>query len=205
VDHGLFAGITHYIEQYGYLAVALGILLEDFGLPAPGETLLITGAIGASTGALNIYLLLPLAWAGAVIGDNIGYAIGHFGGHHLMLRYGGRIGITEDRLKQVEAFFDQYGGWVIVFARFVVILRQLNGIVAGTLGMHWLHFLVLNALGAALWVGFWGILSYWLGKGVQVYVHELHQATPLLGALVIVFLMAGAGYLWWRFVYKARN
>jgi membrane protein DedA with SNARE-associated domain len=54
-------------------------------------------------------------------------------------------------------------------------------------------------------VGFWGVLSYWLGKGVQVYVHELHQATPALGALAVIFLVAGAGYLWWRFVYKARG
>jgi membrane protein DedA with SNARE-associated domain len=205
VESGFFAGVTHYIQQYGYFAVVAGILLEDFGLPAPGETLLITAAISASTGALNIYVLLPLAWIGAVIGDNIGYAIGHFGGHRLMIKYGRRIGITDERLKHVEVFFDHYGGWVIVFARFVVILRQLNGIVAGTLGMHWLHFLALNALGAALWVGFWGILSYWLGKGVHVYVHELHQATPLLGGLAIIFLLAGGGYLWWRFVYKARD
>jgi len=196
--------MNHYIGHYGYLAVMLGILLEDFGLPAPGETLLITGAIGASTGALNLYLLLPLAWAGAVVGDNIGYAIGHFGGHRLMVRHGGRIGITEDRLKQVEAFFEHYGGWVIVFARFVVILRQFNGIVAGTLGMHWLRFLALNAIGAALWVGFWGMLSYWLGKGVLIYVHELHRVTPLVGALVVILLALGAGYLWWRFTRKPR-
>jgi membrane protein DedA with SNARE-associated domain len=205
VEHGFFDLVTHYIGHYGYAAVALGILLEDFGLPAPGETLLITGAIGASTGALNIYLLLLLAWTGAVIGDNIGFAIGYFGGHHLMVRFGGRIGITADRLKQVEAFFERYGGWVIVFARFVVILRQFNGIVAGTLGMHWLHFLALNALGAGLWVGFWGILSFWLGKGVLIYVHELHRLRPLLGALAVLFLIAGAAYLWWRFVSQPRR
>lgn len=205
VHHGFFVEMNQYIEHYGYFAVALGILLEDFGLPAPGETLLITGSIGASTGALNIYLLLPIAWIGAVIGDNIGYAIGHFGGHRLMMRYGGRIGIAEDSVKQVEAFFERYGGWVIVFARFVVILRQFNGIVAGTLGMHWLHFLALNALGAALWVSFWGILSYWLGKGVLVYVHELYEVTPPLGVLVVVFLALGAGYLWWRFTRKRRS
>lgn len=196
------AAVIHYVEQYGYLAVSLGILLEDFGLPTPGETLLITGAIGASTGALNIYLLLLLAWLGAVIGDNIGYAIGHFGGHHLMVRYGSRIGITHDRLTQVEKFFDHYGGWVIVFARFVVILRQFNGIVAGTLGMHWAHFLVLNAIGAALWVGFWGALSYWLGKGVLIYVHEFHQLTPILAAIAALCLVGGALYLWWRFARK---
>jgi membrane protein DedA with SNARE-associated domain len=199
------AAVTHYIEHYGYLAVALGILLEDFGLPVPGETLLITGAIGASTGALNIYLLLLLAWIGAVIGDNIGYAIGYFGGHHLMVRYGSRIGLTHGRLTHVEKFFERYGGWVIVFARFVVILRQFNGIVAGTLGMHWLHFLVLNAIGAALWVGFWGGLAYWLGKGVFVYVHEFHQLTPILAGLAILCLVGGAGYLWWRFARRRGN
>jgi len=199
VDHGFFAGVGYYIEQYGYAAVAIGILLEDFGLPAPGETLLITAAIGASTGKLNIYVLLLLAWIGAVVGDNIGYAIGNYGGHHLMVRFGGRIGITQERLQHVEEFFDRYGGWVIVFARFVVILRQFNGIVAGTLGMHWLHFLALNALGAALWVGFWGMLAYWLGKGVMYYVDELHQYMPELAAISAVLIAGGLFLLWRRY------
>jgi membrane protein DedA with SNARE-associated domain len=203
VDHGFFAQIQTYIEHYGYLAVGGGILLEDFGLPAPGETLLIAGAIAAAAHQLNIFVLLPVAWVGAVIGDNIGFLIGHFGGHRLILRYGGRIGITEERLDQVDAVFERYGGWVIVFARFVVILRQLNGIVAGTLGMHWLHFTLLNALGAALWVGFWGILAYSLGKGVQVYVREFHQLTPLLLALAAVAAVGFAAYAWWYV--KRRN
>jgi membrane protein DedA with SNARE-associated domain len=202
VHHGFVGAIVHSIEHYGYLAVALGILFEDFGLPAPGETLLITGAISASTGTLNIYLLLFLAWSGAVIGDNIGYAIGNYGGHHLLVRYGARVGITSDRLKHVESFFERYGGWVIVFARFVVILRQFNGIVAGTVGMHWLHFLALNAIGAALWVGFWGMLAYWLGKGVFVYVHELHQLTPVVATLAVLCVLGGAAYLWWTLVRK---
>jgi membrane protein DedA with SNARE-associated domain len=194
---GFFGELQRVIGDYGYMAVGLGILLEDFGLPTPGETLLITGSILASGGALNIYLLLPLAWLGAVVGDNIGYVIGYYGGHRLMLRYGGRIGITEDRLKQVERFFKRYGPWVIVFARFVLVLRQLNGIVAGTLEMHWLHFGLLNALGAALWVGFWGMLAFWLGKGILVYVHELHALAPLMLALVAVAVLGGAAYLWW--------
>ena len=196
---GFFGELQRVIGDYGYLAVALGILLEDFGLPTPGETLLITGAILASGGGLNIYILLPLAWLGAVIGDNIGYLIGYYGGHRLMLRYGGRIGITEERLQYVERFFERYGGWVIVFARFVVVLRQFNGIIAGTLEMHWLHFVVLNAIGAALWVGFWGMLAYWLGKGVLVYVADIHALTPIMLALVAVALLGGAAWLWWRY------
>jgi membrane protein DedA with SNARE-associated domain len=196
---GFFGELQRVIGDYGYLAVALGILLEDFGLPTPGETLLITGAILASAGALNIYILLFLAWLGAVVGDNIGYLIGSTGGHRLMVRYGARFGITDERLKQVEEVFDRYGGWVIVFARFVLVLRQFNGIVAGTLEMHWLRFLVLNAIGAALWVAFWGILSFWLGKGILVYVHELHVLAPYLAALAAVVVVAGGAFLWWRY------
>jgi membrane protein DedA with SNARE-associated domain len=202
VAHGFFAEVGHYVEQYGYAAVGIGILLEDFGLPTPGETLLVTAAVGASTGAINIYLLLLVAWVGAVIGDNIGYAIGYYGGHHLMVRYGGRIGVTHERLRQVEVFFDRYGGWVIVFARFFVILRQFNGIVAGTLEMHWLHFLALNALGAALWVGFWGMLAFWLGKGVMTYLDELHRYMPEIAAMGLILLVGGGSYLWWRFIRK---
>jgi membrane protein DedA with SNARE-associated domain len=194
---GFFSDVARHVQDYGYLAVSLGILLEDFGLPTPGETLLVAGAIAASSGTLNLYLLLFLAWVGAVIGDNIGYVIGRTGGHRLMVRYGARIGITDERLKQVEGFFERYGGWVIVFARFVVIMRQFNGIVAGTLEMHWLRFLVLNAIGAGLWVGFWGILSYWLGKGVLVYVHEVHQFAPAIGVFAVIFLL-GVGYYLWR-------
>jgi membrane protein DedA with SNARE-associated domain len=204
VPHDFFGGVAHYVAQYGYLAVGLGILLEDFGLPTPGETLLITGAILASGGTLNIYLLLPIAFIGAVIGDNIGFLIGHTGGHHLMVRFGHRIGVTHERFERVEAFFERYGGWVIVFARFVVILRQFNGIVAGTLGMHWLHFLALNALGAALWVGFWGGLAYWLGKGIFVYLRALHHLTPLIIAVAVLAALAIGLLAWWRYRRRPR-
>jgi membrane protein DedA with SNARE-associated domain len=201
---GFFGELQRVIGDYGYWAVALGILLEDFGLPTPGETLLITGAILASAGALNIYVLLLLAWIGAVAGDNIGYLIGRTGGHRLMVRYGARFGITDARLTRVEEFFHRYGGWVIVFARFVLVLRQFNGIVAGTLEMHWLRFLILNAVGGALWVTFWGILSFWLGKGILVYVHQLHVLAPLFAGLAAIAIVGGGAYLWWRYGRRPR-
>jgi membrane protein DedA with SNARE-associated domain len=190
--------VQRYVGDYGYLAVALGILLEDFGLPTPGETLLITGAILASGGALNIWALLLLAWIGAVIGDNIGYVIGRTGGHRLMTRYGGRLGITTERLRRVEDFFHRYGDAVVLFARFVIILRQFNGIAAGTLEMHWLRFLALYAMGAALWVGFWGLLAFWLGKRLLVLLDEVHAVAPLVVAVMVIAILALAAALWWR-------
>jgi membrane protein DedA with SNARE-associated domain len=190
----IFHEAHHYIEQYGYLAVSLGIFLEDFGLPAPGETLLITGAVVAAHGGLDIKLLLLVAWIGAVAGDNVGFCIGHFGGHALLERYGGKVGITRGKLDRVVGFFQHYGDGVIVFARFVVVLRQLNGIVAGTLGMHWARFFLLNAIGAALWVGFWGLLAHWLGGRIFRMVDRLEHYEPLvigLGVAVVVALVAG--------------
>jgi len=194
----IFSHVHHAIAHYGYAAVAFGILLEDFGLPAPGETLLIAGAIAASQGDVNIWLLLFFAWLGGVVGDNIGFLIGHSGGHRLMVRYGGRIGITDAKLRQVAGFFARYGGAVVVFARFVVVLRQFNGIVAGTLEMPWWRFVTLNAIGAALWVGFWGGLAYNLGK--RFYLVSAHFAEYRVYFYVgIGIVLAGAaGYFIWR-------
>jgi membrane protein DedA with SNARE-associated domain len=202
----IFEHVHAAIAHYGYAAVFLGILLEDFGLPTPGETLLIAGAIGASQDDLNIWLLLFLGWLGGVIGDNIGYWIGYSGGHRLMLRYGGRIGITDDKLKRVERFFARYGGWVIVFARFVVVARQFNGIVAGTLEMPWWRFVALNAIGAALWVGFWGGLAYMLGKRFyKLQYHIMEYRFPILIAIGVAIVLALGFYLWWRWRSKPGN
>jgi membrane protein DedA with SNARE-associated domain len=194
----IFAHVHDAIAHYGYVAVFLGILLEDFGMPTPGETLLIAGAIAASQGALNIWLLLFLGWLGGVIGDNIGYVIGHSGGHRLMLRYGGRVGITEAKLKQVEGFFARYGDIVIVFARFVVVLRQFNGIVAGTLKMPWWRFVALNSIGAALWVGFWGGLAYVLGKRFYILWHHFNEYRPYVLTAVAIAVLIAVGYFVWR-------
>jgi membrane protein DedA with SNARE-associated domain len=164
---GLIESLKPYLQQYGYWAVFLAILLEDFGIPAPGETVLIAGSLLASQGIMHILPLMLVAWSAAVIGDNIGYLIGHFGGRLLILRYGHYFFITKNRLEYVEHFFRQYGKIVVLVVRFFLLFRQLNGIVAGTADMGWSPFFRYNALGAALWVGTWGTLFYFLGQTVN--------------------------------------
>ncbi len=188
--------VHRFVVEYGYLAVFLGILLEDFGLPMPGETLLITGAVLASRGSLNILWLLPLAWLGAVLGDSIGFFIGATGGHRFLMRYGSRIGITLERLQKVEQFFARYGDIVVVFARFFVILRQFNGIVAGSLEMPWPRFFLYNAIGAALWVGFWGGMTYWLGRRFFDFVRLFGWIGPSLIALAVIAIVVIVVKLW---------
>ncbi len=175
------------LDQYGYLAVAGLVLLEDFGIPVPGETVLILGAVYAGTGRLNIVLVALLAFFAAMLGDNIGFAIGHFGGRRLALRYGRYVFLTPERLDRATEFFDRHGGKVIVIARFVEGLRQLNGIIAGMSGMEWRRFLVFNAIGAALWVGVWTTLGYLSGSNIDtIYNTAARYSTYLLAALVVL-------------------
>jgi membrane protein DedA with SNARE-associated domain len=178
------------LDHYGYLAIVGLVLLEDFGIPVPGETVLILGAVYAGTGRLNIVLVALLAFCGALIGDNIGFAIGHFGGRRLAERFGRYVFLTPERLDKATDFFERHGGKIIIIARFVEGLRQANGIIAGTSGMHWRRFLVFNAIGAALWVGVWVTIGYVSGSHIDSIYAAAIRYDAYIGIAVVVLLIA---------------
>ena len=186
--------LVTFLEHYGYLAIFLLIMFEDFGMPAPGETALVLGSVAAAAGKLNIWGVLIAAFLGAVIGDNIGFAIGHFAGRKVVLRVGGRVGLTNDRLLYAEGFFHKYGDVVVAGARFVEILRQLNGIIAGTMDMHWATFTAFNALGAALWVGVWGAIGYFAGENLHAIERWMLRFSWLALALAALGVIAWVIY-----------
>jgi membrane protein DedA with SNARE-associated domain len=188
--HDALALVLPWLDRYGYAAVMGALLLESFGLPLPGETMLIAGAALAAEGELHLAPLLICAWLAAVLGDNIGFAIGHFGGRALVVRYGARIGITERRLASVEGFFRRFGGQVVLVARFFAVVRQLNGIVAGTAGMGWWRFLAYNAAGAALWVSAWGFGVYYFGQSLAHVVARLHGLGYVIGLIALIAIVA---------------
>jgi membrane protein DedA with SNARE-associated domain len=184
---GILASLAPVLDHYGYLAVGGFITLEDFGIPVPGETILIAAAVYAGAGRLNIFVVGLVAVLAAIIGDNIGYAIGFFGGRALVLRYGKYVGLTDERLDRAEAFFARYGGVVVAGARFIEGLRQANGIVAGISRMAWPRFLAFNALGAALWVAVWTSVGYLAGSNITPIYHAVTRySLYLLIALAVV-------------------
>ena len=185
-----------YLDQYGYWAVFGAIFFESFGMPAPGEATLIAGSLLASQGDLSIVSVVVAAWMAAVLGDNIGYAIGRKGGRPLMLRYGRYIFITQARLEFTESFFRKHGKSIVVAARFFAGLRQLNGIVAGIARMSWRSFLLYNALGAAFWVGFWSSLFYLLGKEALQYGVTYNKLTMIVVVLLVAGALIAAAYRW---------
>jgi membrane protein DedA with SNARE-associated domain len=199
---GFLNALSSPLQHYGLWAIFLLIMLEDFGIPAPGETILIAGAVYAGAGQLNVVAVGICGFIAAIIGDNIGFAIGHFGGRALALRWGKYVFLTEERLDKAEAFFDRRGAIVITFARFVEGLRQANGIIAGITGMHWLRFLIFNAIGAALWVGTWVSLGYFAGNHIGTIYHYINlYSYYVLIALGVLIL----GYIAWHIRRRRRR
>ena len=184
---GVFGELQPLLEHYGYLAVGGFVLLEDFGVPVPGEALLIAAAVSAGSGHMNIAVVIIVAVVGAIIGDNIGFAIGHFGGRPLVERFGRYIFLTPKRLDHAEQYFDSHGGKIVTFARFIEGLRQINGLLAGIVGMHWAKFLGFNALGAVLWVCTWAGLGFLAGENiVEIYATFEHYKWYVIAAIVII-------------------
>lgn len=184
---GFLAHMGPVLDHFGYLAVGGFIMLEDFGVPVPGETVLIAAAVYAGAGRLSIVAVGMLAVVAAVVGDNIGYAIGFFGGRALVERFGKYVLLTTERLEKAEGFFARNGGKVVVIARFIEGLRQVNGIIAGIAEMPWPRFLAFNALGAALWVGVWASVGYYAGDHIEtIYKEFTRYSLYLLMVLAIL-------------------
>jgi membrane protein DedA with SNARE-associated domain len=184
---GFLESLAPLLDHWGYAAVAFLLFVEDFGVPAPGETVLIAASVYAGAGRLNIFAVATVAFAAAIVGDNTGYAIGRFGGRALVLRYGRYVLLTEERLEKAESFFNRHGGKIVTVARFIEGLRQANGIIAGITGMHWLKFLLFNALGAALWVATWTSVGYFAGNHIETIYNAVGRyALYLAGAAVLL-------------------
>lgn len=192
---GFLNSLAGPLDHFGYWAVLLLVMLEDFGIPVPGETVLIAASVYAGAGRLNAVAVGVAGFVAAVTGDNIGFAIGHFGGRAAVLRWGRYVRLTEERLHKAEAFFGERSAWIITVARFIEVLRQANGIVAGITGMRWLRFLAFNALGAALWVGTWVSLGYLAGSRIDTIYHRITKYSFYVLIALAVLL---AAYIAWR-------
>ena len=189
------ARVQPWLDRYGDGAVALAVGVEGVGIPAPGQTLLVAAALDAAARpGLNIGWLLLTAFVAAALGNSLGYLIGRVGGRALLRR----LRVDERHLQRVESAFDRWGGWLIVGARFFDGLRQINGIAAGILEMPWWRFTQFNLLGAALWVGVWGLGVYYLEEHLHAILALMHPANPWVVGGTAVGLVLLIVFLWPR-------
>jgi len=180
--------VEPYLERYGYWAVFAAVGIEGIGIPAPGQTLLEAGAIVAAVpnSSLNVGLLLLVTIVATVLGQAIGYLIGRYGGRVILHR----LPIPAPRIDAIERGFNRYGGWLIVFGRFVDGPRQLTGLVAGALEMHWARFMLLTIAGAVLWASFWTLGVYYLDLHFDTLVAAIRHLNPWMAGLTVIAIVA---------------
>jgi len=187
------AWLTDLFARYGYFVVFFGVLLENAGVPVPGETILLAGSALARFGHLSIFWVISIAIAGAVLGDNVGFFIGRRGGRRLLERHGRLLGLTKARLDQFDAFFARHGAKTVFVARFVTGLRVVGAVLAGASTLEWGRFIVFNATGALAWATTFGAVGYALGYSWETIERWIgHLGLVLLVVLgIVVVLVVG--------------
>lgn len=197
LTHHLLAEVDRFepvLLRYGVFAIMAAVAVEGFGIPAPGQTLLVAAAILSARHNTAIYPVALAAWFAAVGGSAVGYAVGRIGGRRLLRR----LPFSEQRLRRMEAVCDRYGGLFVVVSRFLDGFRQLGALLVGSLGMPVVRFGIMTALGAALWVGVWGIGMYYLDRNAYAIAAVIPRLSPwswgAMGViLAVVFLYLRGG------------
>ncbi|MGC2447220.1 MAG: DedA family protein [Candidatus Sulfotelmatobacter sp.] len=183
------------VVHYGYWAVGAALLLENTGVPVPGETILLLASFLAySQHQLQLSRIILLAIIAATCGDNLGFIAGYYGGRRLLDRYQHVFRIRNETVRRGERLFERYGAATIFFARFLFGMRIIAGPMAGVLRMPWRRFLVFNFLGATIWVTVVSGCGYMFGRHWE-HVERNMKRFDLVAAFVLV--IAGV-FLWWR-------
>lgn len=187
----MFAPYLHsLIEQHGYWAVFVIILLECAGVPLPGETALILASVYAgATGNLDIVWVISLAAVAAIMGDNIGFWIGRRYGLPFVQRYGRLLHVSQTHLVVGQYLFAQHGAKVVFFGRFVAILRIFAALLAGVNRYSWRSFLYYNALGGLVWALSFGLSGYFIGDAFQSIASWIGLTGFILAVLGFVLVL----------------
>ncbi len=182
--------VNELIEVSGYPLLALLVMAESGGVPVPGETALIVGAVLASQGKLEIGLVIAVAAGAAIVGDNIGYQIGRRGGRWLLQRPGPFLSHRMHVLEIGEPFFARHGPKAVFFGRFILGLRTWASWLAGATHMRWRLFFFWNALGGICWATGVGLIAYFLGRsaGNVFTTFGIYGLVALLLAAVFAFV-----------------
>jgi len=202
---GFLQSLEGPLDHYGYWAIALLLLLENIGVPVvPGELSLIAGAIFAGTGraGLNVVVVGIVAVVASFIGAEIGYLIGWFAGREIVLKYGKYVLIKHHHLDRAEAIVSRFGGLVVIVARYIVGLREANGIIAGITRMRWHTFTLFNAIGACVWVATWVAIGDLAGDNIDSIYKDVNRYSlyALIGLAALL-----AGFIAYRLIRRRRR
>ena len=180
--------IVELVKTAGYVGIFGMVFAESglfFGFFFPGESLLFTAGILASQGLLDFYILAPLIFAGAVLGDTVGYAFGKKVGPAIF-KSESSLFFNKKHIERTRIFYEKYGPTTIIIARFVPIVRTFAPIFAGVGHMRYRMFLSYNLIGGALWGLGVTSIAYYLGSIIPNLERYL---VPIIGFIVVVSLI----------------
>ncbi len=188
--------MLHFIQHHGLPLLFVVIMLESFGLPLPGETALVLFGVLASQGHYDVAVVIAVAAAAAIVGDNLGYwIIGRWGGRALFERSRYLKRYADAVLPRAERIMRRHGGKTVFFGRFIAILRFTAAWVAGLGRMHWWRFLLWNALGGIAWATLVGLVAYYGGKAAAdaIQRYGVFAAAGVVALLAIGWLVLHFG------------
>lgn len=189
----LLDDFANLLGAWTYLVIALLSFLETgagVGLLVPGETALLVGGAVAGQGVINVYLLIAIAWTCAVLGDSVSFYMGHRLGRDFILKHGSRVGITHDRYRQVEDFFEKHGGKAVLIGRFLGLIRALAPFVAGSSGMRFRAFIPYSVLGAGLQVTLHILAGYLFARSIDAAAEYVGLVALIIGTVIVVSVIA---------------
>lgn len=186
----LFQILSDFFARYGYWVVFFGVMLENAGLPVPGETVLIFSGFLAYRGEVRLARAIATAIAGATVGDSLGYCLGRFGGAALFERYVRRFRTLSRHYERSRALFLKHGHWAVFVGRFITGLRIFAGPVAGTFRMAYLRFLFFNFTGAVAWATTFGCVGFLFGSNWQRLVSFVKHLNRVVLVAVLVGVLA---------------
>ena len=191
----LFEAIQALFQNWGYWTVMVCLLLENAGVPVPGETVLLFASFLAySAGGLHLPYVILIGIIACTVGDNLGYIIGHRGGRPLLERYQNTFRIRDATIHRGERLFAHHGSIAIFFARFIFGMRIIAGPLAGVLRMPWRQFVLYNFLGATVWVTVISLVGYFFGREWDTMVRVIGKVNIAI-AIAVVLLLS----LLWRY------
>jgi len=193
---GLLEDLSHTLGAWTYLIVAVFAFAETgafVGLVVPGETVMLLGGAVAGQGAIDIYLLIAIAWFSAWLGDTTSFFLGRRLGREFVLKHGPRVGISHERFEKVEDYFGRHGGKTIFIGRWISLVRAFAPFIAGSSGMGYRAFVPYSILGTGLWASLHILIGYFFSRSIETAGHYAARGAFALATLIAV--VAGTVFL----------
>jgi len=185
----LLEDVSNTLGAWTYLLVGVFAFVETgafVGLVVPGETVMLLGGAVAGQGAINIYLLIAIAWFSAWLGDTTSFFIGRRLGREFVLRNGPRFGIGHERFERVEDYFSRHGGKTIFIGRFISLVRAFAPFIAGSSGMRYRAFVPYSILGTGLWASAHILIGYFFSRSIENAAKYAGRGAFLLASAIVV-------------------